>query len=258
MHGICRSRACRCSAIDHAAGRALARGGRAPDSDAGDDETSSRGPRTRGEEVSEPARLVGEAVIAAFFGSDKPRERDTQPAEGRNAHRLEAGEPAQLRAKASLPGEQAGPHSTGRSNFRKCSLATTRLRRHRRQPPVRRQEHDLSGFRSLRPAMASNSPRRRAWQCRSGRALLSSRIPASCGEGGAFGLIATNTIGQGDTRETGLAPILTGGGTIYRATKRYQWPNEGAAVVVSVVHIARGAYEDGPVLDERRVDRISA
>jgi len=50
--------------------------------------------------------------------------------------------------------------------------------------------------------------------------------------GGAFGLIATNTIGQGDTRATGLTPILNEGGHIYRATKRYQWPNEGAAVVV--------------------------
>ena len=33
-------------------------------------------------------------------------------------------------------------------------------------------------------------------------------------QGGAFGLIATNTIGQGDTRETGLAAILAAGGAI--------------------------------------------
>ena len=31
-------------------------------------------------------------------------------------------------------------------------------------------------------------------------------------QGGAFGLIATNTIGQGDTRATGLGPILAAGG----------------------------------------------
>ena len=58
-------------------------------------------------------------------------------------------------------------------------------------------------------------------------------------DGGAFGLIATNTIGQGDTRETGLATILRNGGSIRRAIKRYQWPNEGAAVVVSIVHVSK-------------------
>ena len=53
---------------------------------------------------------------------------------------------------------------------------------------------------------------------------------------GAFGLIATNTIGQGDTRSTGLRWICTHGGMIYWARKRYRWPG-AAAVVVSVVHV---------------------
>src|SRR5690606_2946722 len=43
-------------------------------------------------------------------------------------------------------------------------------------------------------------------------------------EGGAFGLIATNTIGQGDTRDTGLATLLESGGAIARATRRLKWP----------------------------------
>jgi hypothetical protein len=77
-------------------------------------------------------------------------------------------------------------------------------------------------------------------------------------EGGAFGLIATNTIGQGDTRATGLAPILAEGGTIYRATKRYQWPNEGAAVVVSIVHVGKGLNVRPVVLNGRNIERISA
>jgi hypothetical protein len=54
--------------------------------------------------------------------------------------------------------------------------------------------------------------------------------------GGALGLIATNTIAQGDTRSTGLRFICNGGGLIYNATRRYKWPGL-AAVVVSVVHI---------------------
>ncbi len=56
--------------------------------------------------------------------------------------------------------------------------------------------------------------------------------------GGAFGLIATNTIGQGDTRSTGLRWICNHGGVIYAATRRKKWPGQ-AAVVVSVVHVAR-------------------
>lgn len=73
---------------------------------------------------------------------------------------------------------------------------------------------------------------------------------------GTFGLIATNTIGQGDTRATGLAAILGEGGAIARAVRRLKWPGE-AAVVVSVVHVAKGEVR-APVLDGRPVSRISA
>lgn len=84
---------------------------------------------------------------------------------------------------------------------------------------------------------------------------------------GCFGLIATNTIGQGDTRSTGLRWICTHGGAIYWARKRYKWPGE-AAVVVSVVHIQKSPSPSGRVvgvrektsaiLDSRAVARISA
>jgi len=73
---------------------------------------------------------------------------------------------------------------------------------------------------------------------------------------GCFGLIATNTIGQGDTRATGLAAILGAGGTICRAIKRVPWPGE-AAVVVSVVHVVKGSARYA-LLNNRKVSRISA
>jgi hypothetical protein len=41
--------------------------------------------------------------------------------------------------------------------------------------------------------------------------------------GGAFGLISTNTIAQGDTRASGLEVLLANGGVIYRANKRFKW-----------------------------------
>ena len=74
---------------------------------------------------------------------------------------------------------------------------------------------------------------------------------------GALGLIATNTIGQGDTRSTGLRWICNNGGTIYRARRRIQWPGE-AAVVVSVIHVLKGATYTVKELDREAANNISA
>ena len=75
--------------------------------------------------------------------------------------------------------------------------------------------------------------------------------------GASFGLIATNTIAQGDTRGGGLSAILATGGSIQRVIRRMQWPGE-AAVIVSVVHVLRGPLRNEPLIDGRRVGRISA
>ena len=76
-------------------------------------------------------------------------------------------------------------------------------------------------------------------------------------DGGALGLIATNTIAQGDTRSSGLRWICEHGGEVYRATKRVKWPGE-AAVVVSVLHVAKtgmGADDTtGSAGDELRLE----
>lgn len=74
---------------------------------------------------------------------------------------------------------------------------------------------------------------------------------------GCLGLVATNTIAQGDTRQTGLRWICTNGGTIYDSMKRYPWTT-GAAVVVSTVCIMKG---DGPsqrIINGRAVPMITA
>jgi hypothetical protein len=73
---------------------------------------------------------------------------------------------------------------------------------------------------------------------------------------GCCGLLATNTISQGDTRESGLRAILASNGNITRATRRLVWPGE-AAVVVSVIHLIKG-HANNPILDDRKVRRISA
>ena len=76
--------------------------------------------------------------------------------------------------------------------------------------------------------------------------------------GGSLGLIATNTIAQGDTRSSGLRWICLNGGTIYAAHKRHKWPGV-AAVVVSVVHLFKGGgYAGVKLLDRRPVEQITA
>ena len=75
---------------------------------------------------------------------------------------------------------------------------------------------------------------------------------------GTFGLIATNTIRQGDTRQSGLRWIcVRGGGTIYAARRRYKWAG-AAAVVVSVVWVVKGTLPAPFDLDGKTVSIITA
>jgi type I restriction-modification system DNA methylase subunit len=74
---------------------------------------------------------------------------------------------------------------------------------------------------------------------------------------GSLGLIATNTIAQGDTRSTGLRWICLNGGTIYSARRRYKWPGV-ASVVVSVVHLYKGIFAGEKILDRRDIGQITA
>ncbi|WP_298982428.1 Eco57I restriction-modification methylase domain-containing protein [Caldilinea sp.] len=56
--------------------------------------------------------------------------------------------------------------------------------------------------------------------------------------GGRLGMIATNTLGQGDTRESGLAVILQQGGAIHFAQRFVKWPGQ-ASVEVNLVALTR-------------------
>lgn len=74
---------------------------------------------------------------------------------------------------------------------------------------------------------------------------------------GVMGLIATNTIAQGDTRNSGLRWICLGGGTIYSAKRRAKWPGV-ASVVVSIIHLAKGPYAGYKLKDSRIASEITA
>lgn len=75
---------------------------------------------------------------------------------------------------------------------------------------------------------------------------------------GCFGLIATNTIAQGDTRESGLEQIVNNNGIIYRALSSMPWPGQ-AGVSVSVVHVTKSNVFGSPkYLDNQIVEAISS
>nr|WP_298724333.1 DNA methyltransferase [uncultured Steroidobacter sp.] len=66
------------------------------------------------------------------------------------------------------------------------------------------------------------------------------RAESLIGTNGAFGFIATNTIAQGDTRQTGLQYLLTKKKLqIYDAIQSMEWPGD-ASVSVSILTIAKG------------------
>ena len=76
-------------------------------------------------------------------------------------------------------------------------------------------------------------------------------------QNGTLGLIATNTIAQGDTRSSGLRWLCKSGGMIYNARRRVKWPGT-AAVVVSVLHVSKGDYLGILYLDNKDVPQITA
>jgi hypothetical protein len=73
---------------------------------------------------------------------------------------------------------------------------------------------------------------------------------------GCLGLVATNTISEGDTRKSGLGILTARAADIYAATKSTKWPG-AAAVTVSVIHLSKGPVSMHKMLDGRAVARIT-
>jgi hypothetical protein len=73
---------------------------------------------------------------------------------------------------------------------------------------------------------------------------------------GRIGLIATNTIGQGDTREVGLDRLTDAGWSIVRAVKSIRWPGE-ATLEVSKVWLGQAGEAEAIVLDDNPVRAIT-
>ena len=202
-------------------------------------------------------RLFGDLVLAAFIEGAKPKERESR----RTAYQ-----------EAILTGE-AWRHAVEMEGRRNAELPFAPFHWEIEFPEVfERDNPGFDGFVGNPPFAGKNSVAAGnvagypSWLKESheeshGNADLVAHFYRRAfdllRDGGTFGLIATNTIAQGDTRSSRLRWICEHGGEIYRATKRVQWPGE-AAVIVSVLHVAKCAFRGRKVLDGANVDNITA
>ena len=203
-------------------------------------------------------RLLGDAVIAAFFSADKAKAREKARAD---AESWFSGRPARSDLlEASAKALREGEH--GISPFHWAIEFPEVFRRANGgfdaivgNPPFAGGNTIAAGHaRSYIPWLQS------LHSGAHGNADLAAHFFRKSFNllrvNGALGLVATNSIGQGDTRQSGLTPILQSGGVIFRAVRRLKWPGE-AAVIVSILHIKKGR-ESSAILDGRQVSRISA
>ena len=75
-------------------------------------------------------------------------------------------------------------------------------------------------------------------------------------EAGEFGLLAVNTIAEGETRQVGLEAMAKAGATIRVAFPDEPWPG-AASVVTSRVHVHNGLWKGLRKLSDQVVDHIS-
>jgi hypothetical protein len=75
--------------------------------------------------------------------------------------------------------------------------------------------------------------------------------------GGDTGLLATNTIAQGDTREVGLDELAKQGWTVYRAIPSRTWPGT-ALLEIAYVWMRLGSWAGKSILDEELVPGITS
>lgn len=226
---------------------------------AGDDvsDTELRAWWREAEDEIDAVRLYGDLVLAAFFSGSKAKDRETKRAT--YADVIQRGEAADYRGwlqewrhadqpLASFHWELGFPEVFERSNPGFDAFVGNPPFAGKNTIAAANVESYLDWLRQVHKESHGNADLvahffRRAFN------LL--RLD------GALGLIATNTIAQGDTRATGLRWICAHGGHIFHVRRRVKWPG-AAAVVVSVIHIAKGPVVHASILDGREVDTITA
>ena len=214
----------------------------------------------RAEQALADPKLVGDAVIAAFFSADRARAREEARLQVRGVIE-QGGTGWQERLKPNVAKIRAGvpfvvplhwplefPEVFDSDNPGFDAIVGNPPFAGKNTTIAVNANHYLDWLQTLHEGAHGNSDI---------VAHFFRRAYGLLRDGGCLGLLATKTIRQGDTRATGLRPIRQAGGTIYTARRRLKWPGE-AAVVVSVVHIAKGNLLGPYRLDGREVPRITA
>ena len=202
-------------------------------------------------------RLLGDLALAAFFEGDKPKERERK----------------RLAFAAEVTAGNAGQYRSWLEELRDDDPPLVAFHWEIEFPEVFERENPgfdaVVGnppFAGKNSVVAANLPQYPNWlkelheQSHGASDLVAHffrRAFHLIRSGGTFGLIATNTVAQGDTRNTGLRWICEHDGELYNVRTRVKWPGL-AAVVVSVLHIAKGRLNHPKQLDGNAVDRITA
>jgi len=222
----------------------------------------------RAEDDIASVRLIGDAAVAAFFSSTKPKEqkeeRDRLLAVVLAWQKDRAGHQILLDAQTRLAhGERGVRPFHWQSEFPEAfSRSCPGFDAFVGNPPFAGKNSITlgSGKEMIDWFMAT-------WPDVVGRpntdlcAYFFRRAAALVRDGGTLGFVATNTIAQGDTRLMSLKVLVDGGATIYSAQTNVKWPGL-AAVTISTVHLALGApsghASSSPVLNSRRVEVINS
>ncbi len=227
-----------------------------------DDQVEKRRLHQEADETLENVRLLGDMVVAAFFSGPKAKEREAARLRHLDLVRL------------WLDGKTPRHHlSAITAALREGTSPIAPFHWHHEFPEVfTRENPGFDAFVGNPPFAGKNTV---AAGNREGFiSWLQAIHPESHGQAdlvahffrsafdllrkdGCFGLIATKTVCQGDTRSTGLRWICKHGGTIFNARRRYKWPGR-AAVIISVVHIIKGEWTGPRLLDGRAVPLITA
>jgi len=83
------------------------------------------------------------------------------------------------------------------------------------------------------------------------------RVSTLVSESGYIGMLATNTVAQGDTRSAGLDQLVDDGIIIYRAVSSSKWPGISANLEVSHLWLHRGFWGGKFILNNFEVSGIS-
>jgi hypothetical protein len=221
-------------------------------------------------------RIVADVLLGGFFSADGDKQREHERM--RRLGLVRAWSPEPERSGGLNPNGPQGAREAGRTRSDRVQIELLTLQRELREhtpafhwalefprmdafvgnPPFLggKRISTLLGSRYLDFLALAYSGSQNADLC----AYFFVQCQRLLGGQGTLGLVATNTIHQGDTRRTGLRAVVEQGGTIYEARRACPWPGT-AAVTVSIVHIAFGRVAASLAprrLDDREVANIDS